>query len=121
MRSIFPSEETLRALVDNPDQGPVVMLNLIKFKRGGGVKAFGQYSALVTPLIEQRGGRVLYSGRAAELLAGDADWDLVVLVEYPSRRAFVDMFTSHEYQEAHQHREAALERTVLYATTPQGT
>ncbi len=71
-------------------------------------------------MVEERGGRVLWSGRAEQVLIGDpaADWDVVVLVEYPSRAAFVEMVSSPEYLEAHADREAGLERTVVLACSP---
>ena len=46
------------------------------------------------------------------------DWDSVALVQYPSRKAFIDMVTTPEYEKAHEHRESGLERTVLIACTP---
>ena len=42
-----------------------------------------------------------------------------MLVEYPSRKAFIDMVTAPKYEEAHEHREAGLERTMLVAMTEQ--
>jgi len=47
--------------------------------------------------------------------SGDG-WDAIALVEYPSRQAFIDMVSQPDYQKAHTHREAGLERTVLLAT-----
>jgi uncharacterized protein (DUF1330 family) len=38
-------------------------------------------------------------------------------VKYPSRAAFVEMVSQPAYQEAHEHREAGLERTIVVATT----
>jgi uncharacterized protein (DUF1330 family) len=72
-------------------------------------------------MVEDQGGRILWQGRADQVLIGDpaADWDSVVLVEYPSRKAFIDMVTAPKYEEAHEHREAGLERTVLVAMTEQ--
>ncbi len=56
-------------------------------------------------------------GRADQMLIGDADandWDSVALVQYPSRKAFIDMVTTPDYEKAHEHRESGLERTVLH-------
>ena len=39
-----------------------------------------------------------------------------MLVQYPSRKAFLKMTTNPEYLEIHKYREAAIERSVLYAT-----
>ncbi len=60
-------------------------------------------------------------GRCDQVLIGDQegqDWDSIALVEYPSRQAFIDMVSRPDYEKAHEHREAGLERTVLIATTP---
>ena len=69
------------------------------------------------------GALVLYrllheQGDAAELVIGSETWDMVAIVEYPSRAAFIEMVTSPEYQKIVHLREEALERSVLYATDP---
>jgi uncharacterized protein (DUF1330 family) len=72
-------------------------------------------------MVEARGGRVLWTGRPEHVLIGDShadDWDLVALVSYPSRSAFIDMVTSPSYEKAHTHRERGLDRTVLLACEP---
>jgi uncharacterized protein (DUF1330 family) len=71
-------------------------------------------------MVEERGGRLLWSGQAQQVLIGDpaADWDVVALVEYPSRSAFIEMVSSPEYLQAHADREAALERTIVVACSP---
>ena len=118
MSSLVPNPDALQAFMTNPDGGPVVMLNLLKFKPDGGAEAYGRYSAAVSKMVEARGGRILYAGRAQELLVGDESWDAIALVEYPSRKALIEMTLSPEYQAIHADREAGLERTVLYATKP---
>ena len=98
------------------------MVNLLKFKQraegeeGSGAEAYGRYGDAVVKQVEARGGRVVWMGRVENVLIGDTEndaWDTVVLVAYPSRQAFIDMVSAPEYQEAHTHREAGLERTVL--------
>ena len=71
-------------------------------------------------MITERGGKVLWAGHADQILIGDpaATWDQVLLVEYPSRAAFLDMVSQPEYLDAHAHRESGLERTVVVACTP---
>jgi len=120
MSSILPDDETLRALVSNPDEGIIVMLNLLKFRGEEGARAYDRYVENVSKILEARGARIIYSGKAAELLVGDETWDAIVLVEYPSRKVFVEMVNSPEYQKAHVYREQGLESTVLYATSPMG-
>ena len=56
----------------------------------------------------------------AAVAFGDAQadrWDYVVLVYYPSRAAFLDMMGSAEYAAANVHREQAVKRHVILAST----
>ncbi|MEE8312006.1 MAG: DUF1330 domain-containing protein [Candidatus Binatia bacterium] len=100
------------------EQGPVVMLNLLKLKADGGFESYMKYGEAVAPLLEKVGGKINYSGAADELMIGVEDWDLIALVEYPTRQAFVDMVTSEAYQAITHYREEALVRSVLYASNP---
>jgi len=120
MSDIRPNKEQFLELMNAPDEGPVVMLNLLKFKPRGGSQEYGKYGDSVTKMVEARGGKILWMGKVDQTLIGDVaeeDWDAVALVQYPSRKAFIDMATSTEYDKAHEHREGGLERTVLLACT----
>jgi uncharacterized protein (DUF1330 family) len=90
------------------DEGPVVMLNLMRFHArsldgdGSGWDAYKRYSALTVPMIKARGGTLLWTGDAKTLALGAQDrdrWDYVALVYYPSVAAFIDMMTSKDYEE----------------------
>ena len=114
--TIRPNADQFAALVNAPDDGPVVMVNLLKFKAE---QAYERYGRAATAMVQERGGRLLWLGRVEQVLIGDVDgdaWDAVALVEYPSRQAFIDMVSTREYQAAHSHREEGLERTVVLAT-----
>jgi uncharacterized protein (DUF1330 family) len=125
MSTIVPNLEAIQKLLANY-QGPVVMINLLKFKQqaegeeGTGAEAYNRYGAAVSKMLEARGARIVWSGRPAAVLVGsEADlWDAVALVEYPSVQTFVEMVTSAEYQKIHHHREAGLENTRLIACSP---
>ena len=118
MSSLLPSPEAVQKFMNNADKGPVVMLNLLKFKADGGEEAYGKYADGVGKIVASYGGKVIYVGRAAELMVGSEEWDAVALVQYPTRKALMDMFNSPEYQAIHHYRDEGLERTVLYATDP---
>ncbi|MEO8025552.1 MAG: DUF1330 domain-containing protein [Bryobacteraceae bacterium] len=118
MSGIKPVPDRLGEFAANPSTAPVVMLNLLKFKRGGGSKEYSKYATEFEKLLNRAGGRFLYLGRAAELLVGDEEWDAVALVEYPSRKVFLEVTQSDEAKAIAAFREAGLERTVLYATDP---
>lgn len=47
----------------------------------------------------------------------DDDWDAVILVEYPSRRAFMEMTSSPKYQDVSKDRTAGLADSRLIAMT----
>lgn len=111
------NEDALASFSKRGAEGPVVMLNLLKFNDGG-VARYMEYGVAVAPLLAKVGGKLRFQGVAAELVIGDEAWDLVLLVEYPSRAAFLSMVSSPEYQAIVHLREEALERSVLYATDP---
>src|ERR1700757_3588987 len=121
MSDIRPNQEQFLELLNAPDEGPVVTVSLLKFKARGGSQEYGKYGDSVTKMVEARGGKILWMGRVDQALIGDIDandWDAVAIVQYPSRKAFIEMATSKEYDSAHEHREGGLERTVLLACTP---
>ena len=75
------------------DDGPVLMLNLLDFKPGGGAERYGEYAQAVAPLLERAGARIVVAGAGSAALLGPSKWDAVAMVEYPTRRAFLDMVT----------------------------
>jgi uncharacterized protein (DUF1330 family) len=126
---ITPTREQFSEFTRGARDGEVVMINLLHFARGNsdagsgasGAGAYREYSDQVVKMVESRGGRVIWTGRPEHVLIGDGDndaWDLVALVSYPNRAAFIDMVTSPSYEQAHTHREQALDRTVLLACEP---
>jgi uncharacterized protein (DUF1330 family) len=82
------------------EDGPVTMLNLLCFRPDGGRERYAEYGAAVAPLLRRIGARVVQTGAAGPpLLGGGEAWDMVLLVEYPSRAAFLEMLRSPEYRE----------------------
>ena len=143
--AITPTREQFTEFAHGRPDGEVVMINLLHFARSDdttetkakaetktktepeaaddsqGKGAYREYSDQVVKMVEARGGKVIWTGRPESVLIGDSDaddWDLVALVSYPSRSAFIDMVTSPKYEEAHTHRERGLDRTVLLACEP---
>lgn len=100
------------------DGKPLVMLNLLAFKPEGGRERYEEYGAAVAPLLEKAGGRIAFLGEPAAALIGEGSWDLVVLVEYPSRQAFLEMIGSPEYQAVGHLRTEALSRGELHPMDP---
>ena len=126
MHRLEATDEQLKILADLPDDGPVVMVNLMKFRaesadgKGSGWDAYLRYSKGVIGLIRERGGDIIWAGRADAVALGpqdQGDWDYVALVRYPSRAAFVDMMTSADYAAVNHHRLNGLERHTILAAT----
>ena len=130
MTFIEPTPEQFQRLANSAAGGPVVMVNLVRFKdRADGIdasdgitgaEAYGRYSVAVLPFLEKVGGRVLLALSASECVIGPAEgeWDIVLAVEYPSREAFVTMTSDPQYLEIHGHRAAALADSRLIACSP---
>jgi uncharacterized protein (DUF1330 family) len=99
----------------NLDTGPVVVLNLLKFKPGDSLKTYLTYIKRVMEECGDSGIELIYAGNLKEQIQDDiSDWDAVLLARYPSRRACYEMFRSDAYQALSPLREAALENGVLW-------
>lgn len=109
-----PNEQGFADLMGRLDEGPVTMLNLLAFKPDGGRERYLEYGAAVTPLLEKAGGRVVFQGAASPALLGEESWDLALLVEYPTRQAFLEMIQSPEYQAIAHLRTEALTKGELH-------
>jgi uncharacterized protein (DUF1330 family) len=108
------------ALTARPADAPVVMVNLLKFRENDGLESYLRYGQEVAPHLERVGATIRYGGTAPAVVIGDGEcpwWDAILIVEYPSPAAFIDMVTTEEYAQVHQHRAAALDRGDLIATS----
>jgi uncharacterized protein (DUF1330 family) len=116
---IHPTAEQFRTLVESDDDGRVVMLNLLKFAARDGRTSYASYGDGVRSVLEATGARLLWQGRADSVVIGDErdDWDAVILVEYPSRKAFCEMVKRPDYTEVSSRRTAALVDSRLIACT----
>lgn len=116
MASINPTPEQIQAFMSAPIEGPILMVNLLRFKQDGGRDEYLRYAQLVGPHLARVGGRVVFHASAKATVIGDDAWDEVLIVEYPSRQAFLDMVGNEDYQAAAKHRTRALVDSRLYCT-----
>lgn len=122
-----PNREQVKRLVESDLDGPVVMLNLLKYGErsndgddSSGEASFRRYGDEMRTIMEKTGAKLLWRGRADSVVIGDDaadDWDAVLLVEYPSRKAFIEMTSSKSYEGVSKHRTAALADSRLIAMT----
>jgi uncharacterized protein (DUF1330 family) len=115
-----PTPEQFEALAARPAHQPVVMVNLLQFRTDGGRRSYLRYVQHAAPHLERVGGTVRYAGVSPTVVIGDGEkpwWDAILVVEYPSPAAFLDMVSNEEYLKVHEHRVAALDRGDLIATS----
>ena len=125
--SQYPKPEQIAALVTSSETGPVVMVNLLKFKARAdaphvgisGMEAYAKYAKVMVGIVEGGGGRMIWSGRATGMVIGesDVDFDMIALMEYPSRQAFAQVVADARMQEIAVHRAAGLDGQWLIAAT----
>lgn len=111
---------------------PVFMLNLLRFRDQAdgdadqtGRDAYGVYAAATAPHLDRVGGKIVWAGECDEALIGpgDREWDVVAVVRYPSRSAFLSMVGDPDYQSNTHHRAAGLvdSRLIPCAGGPLGS
>ncbi len=136
MPSIEPSPEKLQKLAaEANDESPVVMINLLRYRHRAeypqasdetpctGEEGYQRYAARVLPMLGEVGAKVLWRGSVKHVVIGPAgeEWDEALLVQYPSRRAFLTMVSRPDYLRAAVHRSAALTDSRLMATATVGS
>ena len=136
MSSIEPTLEQLQRLRDDvAEPGPVVMINLLRYRERAaypagvhaapcsGREAYQRYAAVAINTIAAVGGRILWMGavKLALIAPQGEEWDDAILVQYPSRQAFVEMVGRPDYQAVAVHRSAALADSRLLVTVGTAT
>ncbi len=119
--AVTPPPEQALAFFSAEEDGPFVMVNLLKFKplatyadgsdaALSGRDAYLRYGMAVRAHIERVGGRAGYAGPVTGLMLGEVEelWDMVALAEYPSLAAVREMVSHPDYQAISVHRTAGL-------------
>jgi uncharacterized protein (DUF1330 family) len=128
---VMPDMARAMAFFGGVEDGPFVMVNLLKFKPRAeyadgtdghlsGAEAYARYGEEVRKLVEGLGGRIRYSGAVTGLLLGEVEdlWDVVALAQYPSLAAFREMALSPAMQAIEHHRKAGLAGQLNIRTKP---
>lgn len=130
---VEPTQDAVAAFLRHGLEGEVVMLNLLRFRDQAdysrspelapdqpisGRDAYHRYEATTLPLLQAAGGEVVFyaDGGAPLIGPGDARWDLVLLVRYPSPEVFLSFTSDPDYLAGVGHRTAALEDSRLLPT-----
>ena len=129
--AVMPSHAQFVEFFGAPEDGPFVMVNLLKFHDKAryadgsepelsGRDANERYGVEVAKLVEGLGGKIHYSGAVTGLMLGEVEelWDMVALAEYPSLEAFKAMALSPEMHAIEHHRMAGLAGQLNIRTKP---
>jgi len=129
-RYIDPTQENGRGFMMRGIEGPVVMLNLLRFREVAdycatpdlapadqitGAQAFDRYIEHTRPFLEKSGGELLFLGEGGTFLIGPETerWDLAMLVRQSSVGSFMSFATDQAYLAGLGHRTAAVEDSRL--------
>lgn len=124
------TQESGRAFMMRGISGPVVMLNLLRFRDRAdysatphlapkepisGAEAYELYIQHTLPHLKKSGGELIFLGKGGNFLIGPTDerWDAVMLVRQNSVNDFMAFASNPEYLEGMAHRTAALEDSRL--------
>ena len=127
--SVVPTLAQIQAMIENGPEGPIVMVNLLKYRDRAayepdraeakesltGREAYQRYGMTAFKHVSARGGGIAWMGPQALVFIGgpEQEWDDIVCVRYPSRQKFLEMIADPDYLAATYHRDAGLERTAL--------
>jgi uncharacterized protein (DUF1330 family) len=102
-------------LAQSDMEGPVTVIDLVKFKPGA-EESYEQYDALAEAKLTSLGGEVIFRGSSKSVAGLDASsWDRVTMRKYPSASAVVEMGASSEYRAAFPLRLESVEASLVYA------
>jgi uncharacterized protein (DUF1330 family) len=129
-----PTDEAGRRVFAAGDTGPLVMLNLLRFRAVAdyaatpglapvapitGAEAYARYLAHTQPLLEAAGGKMLFLGDGGPWFVGPPAerWDLMLLLRHASRATLLAFATHEGYLAGPGHRLAALEDARMLPLT----
>jgi len=125
-----PTEETGAAFLARGIEGPITMLNLLRFREVAdysafpdlapataisGRAAYDRYIEHTLPYLEGSGGELSYIGAGGDYLIGPAGegWDLALLVKQRSVADFMAFASNEGYLAGVGHRTAAVSDTRI--------
>ncbi len=132
MPAFQPTADQFRAFRDDPHDGPIAQVNLLKFRvkaaykptdpehdtEETGAAAYQRYADAFGVAAAEVGGTCLLMGTTERYFIGQGDWDAVMIMQFPNRKAFITTLNHETYQDMHRHRDAGLLAQELITTRP---
>ena len=124
----FDMEKMAQIATNGAPDDSIVMLNMLKFRdvveEGHGIDGMSGKQAYLEVLGElfdelhpQYGGTPIWVGNGGVTVLGTQDWDMIILVQYPSREKFVEMVNSPAYKRISEVRAASITDSRLIEMT----
>lgn len=124
----WPTTEQLDAFLAAPQDEPVAMMNILRFKDEAdathaglsGEQATMQYARAMRTFVEAHGGQFVFAGHIASQLVGEGGegFHFVSIMRYPSRQAFLELAGNEEIAGTiGRHRDAGLDSQWLLVMT----
>ncbi len=127
---LMPTQESGRDFMMRRITGPVVMLNMLRFKEFAdytespelapdepisGEEAYRLYVNHTLPFLKKSGGEIVFMGKGGNFLIGPSEeyWDAVLLIRQNSVESFIAFESNGAYMAGIGHRLAALEDSRL--------
>ncbi len=126
---LAPTDSQAMAFAQGAQDEPVVMVDLLRFRARAayardyagenaevsGEEAYKRYTEIALQRVRAHGGRLIWGGPAGMTFIGPPNekWDMILVIHYPSRQAFLSLTADAEYEAALVHRTAALAETRL--------
>ena len=122
MPAFQPTADQFRALRDDPHDGVITQVNLVKFRvkaeyrpddpehgmdEPGGA-AYRRYVHAFAEAAAEVGGTCLLYGETERYFIGNGDWDGVLVNQFPNRAAFIATLNHPDYKAMSRHRDAGL-------------
>ena len=132
MPAFQPTGDQFRALRDDPHEGPIAQVNLLKFKVKAmyqpddpefgedcsGETAYIRYSEAFSEAAKPVGGETTLLATTERYFIGGGDWGGVLVNSFPNRQAFIATLNHPEYKSMSRHRDAGLLAQELIVTRP---
>jgi len=132
MPAFQPTADQFRAFRDDPHDGPVCQVNLLKFRVKAeyrpddpefgedvtGRQAYVRYSEAFTAAAAEVGGTTTLLATTERYFIGGGDWDGALVNTFPNRQAFIATLNHKDYKAMSRHRDAGLLCQDLIVTRP---
>ena len=100
------NQKQFKAFTQLPEDTPVVMLNLLKFKDRvtetglSGAESYKEYMRQAAPFFAKADAEILFLGKPQTMLIGPEDedlWDKVLIIKYNTISGFLGMVQAEGY------------------------